>query len=174
MARMSPDSLEYFAVEPRANTRRYEKRERPVITSSDRPPAKALSPALAPAYLNGNTATQKPSSARAAPESVVLAFEAGGAGFAGSSAISSPALRSPSITLSTYSGSHHFLNSWRTVCPRLGRRCRRSRIAFAAASRSPSWPHAAASIAWEAHCPGRLIFRAKSRAPLYSPWRYAL
>jgi len=84
----------------------------------------------------------------------------------GSAAISSPALRSPSITLSTYSGSHHFLNAWRTFCPRLGRRCRRSRIAFAAASRSPSGPHAAASIAREAHCPGRLIFKAKSRAPL--------
>src|ERR1022692_2632968 len=138
MARMSPDSLEYFAVEPRANTRRYEKRERPVITSSDRPSARALSSALAPAYLNGNTATQKPSSARVAPESVVLAFEAGGAGFAGSSAISSPALRSPSITLSTYSESHHFLNSWRTVCPRLGRRSGKSLIASAPPPLSPS------------------------------------
>src|SRR5208283_1869526 len=69
MARVSPESLEYFAVEPRAITRRYEKRDNPVTTSSVSPPASAVNSALLPLYLKGSTATQKPSSARAAPES---------------------------------------------------------------------------------------------------------
>src|SRR5271157_64311 len=102
MARISPDSLEYFAVEPRAITRRYEKRESPVTISSDRPSARDFSSALAPAHLNGNTATQNPSSARVAPEDMTLAIAADfvEAGSAGSSAISSPALRHPAIKCS--------------------------------------------------------------------------
>src|SRR5438034_973560 len=46
-------------------TLRYEKRERPVTMSSDKPSAKALRSAFAPTYLNGKTATQNPSSRRA-------------------------------------------------------------------------------------------------------------
>src|SRR5580704_16299932 len=69
MARTSRDSLEYLAVDPRAMTRKYENRERPVTTSSDKPSASAFRSLLDPVYLNGSTATQKPSSARTAPES---------------------------------------------------------------------------------------------------------
>ena len=47
--------------------------------SSDRPSARAFSSALVPAYLMGSTATQNPSSARAAPESgAAAARDAGG------------------------------------------------------------------------------------------------
>src|SRR6266436_8176425 len=85
MVRMSPDSLEYFAVEPRAITRRYEKRERPVKTSSLNPSANALNSALPPLYLKGSTATQKPSSVRVELESALTTarevdLEMGGAG----------------------------------------------------------------------------------------------
>ena len=55
-------------------------------------------------------------------------------------AISSPALRQPSIMRSTYSGSHHFSISLRTVAAKSGRSLSRSCTAFAAASRSPSCP----------------------------------
>ena len=47
MARMSPDSLDNPAVEPRAITRRYEKRDRPVTTSSESPSDRAFSSARA-------------------------------------------------------------------------------------------------------------------------------
>jgi hypothetical protein len=47
-------------------TLRYEKRERPVTISSVSPSASAVSSELLPLYLNGNTATQKPSSSRQA------------------------------------------------------------------------------------------------------------
>ena len=52
-------------------TRRYEKRERPVTISSVSPSANAARSALVPVDLKGSTATQKPSSARADPESAV-------------------------------------------------------------------------------------------------------
>ena len=57
----SPASL---PLELRAMTRRYEKRERPVTISSDNPSASDVMSALPPLYLNGSTATQKPSSGR--------------------------------------------------------------------------------------------------------------
>src|SRR5262249_59984884 len=50
----------YRAVELRAITRRYENRESPVMISSARPSASPRRSALAPAYLKGSTATQKP------------------------------------------------------------------------------------------------------------------
>src|ERR1700681_508158 len=96
MARMSPDSLEYFAVEPRAITRRYENRESPVMTSSDNPSARLFRSALLPVNLNGRTATQNPSSDLLSPEEVGDAVALSGAGFESPSAIGSPAFRSPS------------------------------------------------------------------------------
>src|ERR1035438_5447630 len=117
MVRTSPDSLEYFAVEPRAITRRYEKRERPVMTSSDNPSASAFSSALAPAYLNGSTATQKPSSARAAPESATAAAREAEIemevaaifwlALTPAAGISIPALRRPSMMCSISSELYH-------------------------------------------------------------------
>ena len=44
-------------------TRKYENRDSPVTTSSDKPSARAASSALVPRCLKGSTATQKPSSA---------------------------------------------------------------------------------------------------------------
>src|ERR1051326_8822584 len=72
MARISPDALEYLAVEVPAITRKYENLAKPVTTSSDKASANALRSSLFPVYLKGRTATQKPSSERSAPESVTL------------------------------------------------------------------------------------------------------
>src|SRR6185312_7316131 len=77
MERTSPDSPEYFAVEPRAITRRYENRERPVMISSENPSARAFTSALPPEDLNGSTATQNPSSARVAPDAEATPARAG-------------------------------------------------------------------------------------------------
>src|SRR4030095_7216030 len=57
-------------VDVRAITRRYEKRDKPVTISSERPSANASRSAFEPRYLNGSMATQNPSSVRADPESM--------------------------------------------------------------------------------------------------------
>ena len=85
-------------VELRAITLRQEKRDRPVTMSAKSPSARAVRSALLPVYLNGSIATQKPSSARATPESAAedRARSAATAAVRFSVAVSSPALRSPS------------------------------------------------------------------------------
>ena len=79
--RTSPVAVAYFLVDPRAITRRYEKRARPVTISSVSPSASASTSAVPPRHLNGSTATQKPSSDRVAPEPAgTAAREAGAVG----------------------------------------------------------------------------------------------
>src|SRR5271170_5284842 len=66
----------------------------------------------------------------------------------GSSGISSPALRRPSISCLISSESYHLAYSWRAAAAKSGRRASRSCRAFCASSRRPNWPSAAARIAW--------------------------
>src|SRR5579859_2038693 len=51
-------------------TRRYENLDSPVTTSADNPSDRSFMSPLLPVYLNGSTATQKPSSDRDSPEAV--------------------------------------------------------------------------------------------------------
>ena len=77
---------------------------------------------------------------------------------------SRPALIRPSIKCSTRSGFHHFESSSRAPDANSGLAARSSRSAPAAASRSPSWPWAAARARFMRQNPGIWIFRAMSRA----------
>ena len=91
---------------------------------------------LVPVYLKGSTATQKPSSARAAPEVVFtedLAASTAGPAAPCSGEISNPALRRPSRICSTKSGCHHFRHSARAVAAKSGLTARSSRKACCAA-----------------------------------------
>src|ERR1017187_9774776 len=130
---MSPDSLEYFAVDPRAITRRYEKRDRPVTISSDSPSARAFNSTLVPAYLNGSTATQKPSLVRLSPDAVCAGTVTDDVrGDAAAPDGVNPALpRSPSIC-STISGCHQMLRSSRARAAKSGRAANNARSALRA------------------------------------------
>jgi hypothetical protein len=122
-------------------TRKYENFDMFVTMSSVNPSARAARSALEPTYLNGSTATQKPSSARVLPEAVAPAVvpDEGGAATA-TFAVSRPALRRPSMKCSTNAGSNHFSSSCRAVAAKFGLTASNSLSAVSAVSISPSWP----------------------------------
>ena len=134
-----------------------------MITSSDNPSARAFRSTLLPEYLNGSTATQKPSAARVAPEDgvamdVELDPGAGAAGGGVSSVTSSPALRRPSIRRSASSGSYRPRQARRTIWAACGFSFSNSCTALSASSRWPSRPKIAASSVWVQRNLGEIDF----------------
>ena len=87
------------------------------MISSVNPSASGFKSALLPVYLNGSTATQKPSLVRDSPEAVPAAIrpEESAEDGAASSLTSKPALRSPSIRRSTSSGSYRDRHAGPTI-----------------------------------------------------------